>query len=422
MNWLRKQFARLAFKAAGFPAARSLSLTDPNGWGTWGERTYAGKNVDENSALQVSAVWGCVRILAETIGCLPWALYERDAKGNAQRVDDHPLAELLVSPNADQTGVEFREATITNLGLRGNGYSVIDRTGSGRLVSLNPREACHVNTKQEKSGRIYHEVNENGDTRKYEQDRVWHLKTFSRNGITGLSPIGYARETMGFAMGLEEFGSKIFANGLLSGSVIEFPSWIPDDKRLMVEEKLQRMSTGWAHAGKPFLAEGGMKVSQGMLPPEDAQFLELRSFGVDEICRIYRVPPHMVAKLDRATFSNIEQQSLDFVMYTILPYLTRIEQSMSKWLLDAKDRKRLFVRFNFEGLLRADSAARASLYSIMLQNGVLTRNEVRALENRNRLEVEGMDEPTVQSNMALLDQLAVLVAAKGQPPAERITP
>lgn len=402
-------------KAAGFPVSRSLSLTDPGGWPWWGDRTYSGKSVDDASAMGVSTARACTRVLAETNASLPVALFEYDAKRNANWVSDHPLAELLVSPNADQTWVEYIETLTTNLCLRGNAYSVIERTGAGRLTSLNPRESCIVEAKLDKSGRIFYEINENGDTRKYEQSRIWHVKTFSRNGLTGLSPIGDARETLGLAMAQQEVAGKLFANGLHSSVTISVPEWIPDDKRQRVMEKLKQNYQGLKNAGEPFILEGGMKSAPGIMPFVDAQFVQLLGLGVDEICRLYRVPPHMVAKLDRATFSNIEQQSLDFVMYTILPYLRRFEQSMGKWLLDAKDRKRLFVRFNFEGLLRADSAGRAQLYSIMLQNGVLTRNEVRALENRNQLDIAEMDQPTVQSNMALLDQLAAVMAAQQKP-------
>lgn len=410
MNW----FGRLFLKAAGFPVSRSLSLTDPSGWAWWGDRTYSGKNVDDTSALGVPTVFACARVLAETIASLPWGLFERDDQGNAERVEDHPLADLLLSPNMDQTSVEFREAFMTNLALRGNGYNVIERAGS-RLTALKPLPASAVEPKQEKSGRIYYEANENGDTRKYERERMWHLKIFSVNGYVGLSPIGYARESMGLSLAQQEVAGKLFANGMHSSMIITAPDWIPNDKRALAREKLRQEYQGLQNAGDPMLLEGGMKAEKGIMPFVDAQFVQLMGMGVDEICRIYRVPPHMVAKLDHATFSNIEQQSLDFVIHTILPYIRRIEDSMSKWLLDAKDRRRLFVRFNVEGLLRADSAARAALYSIMLQNGVLSRNEVRALENRNQVAAEGMDDYTVQSNMALIDQIATLVAQKQQP-------
>lgn len=408
MNW----FQRLALKAAGFPASRSLSLTDPAGWPSWGEGTYAGKYVDDTTAMQVASVWSCNRVIAETVASLPGAMFERDEQGNLNRIE-HDLGEILtISPNADQTGPEFFESKMLNQGLNGNGYSLIDRRGSGSVSSLTPVEAGKIRPYRKDGGPIRYKLTDRGREEELPQEKVWHWKTFSRDGCLGLSPIGNARETMGLAMAQQEVAGKLFANGLHSSMIVTFPEWIPDAKRQLAYAKIKQLNAGLQNAGDPFIVEGNAKVEKGIMPFVDAQFVQLMGLGTDQICGVYRVPPHMIGKLDRATFSNIEQQSLEFVMYTILPYLKRIEASVSKWLLKPGERSRIVFRFNFEGLLRADSAARAALYSIMLQNGVLTRNEVRALENRNRLEVDGMDDPTVQQNMALIEQLSALIANK----------
>lgn len=411
MNW----FQRLALKAAGFPQSRTLSLTDPSGWPSWGEGTYAGKYVDDTTAMQVASVWSCNRVISETIASLPGAMFERDSSGNLNRID-HDLGEILtISPNADQTGPEFLESKLLNQGLNGNGYSLIERRGNGEVSSLTPVESTKMRPYRKENGPIRYKLTDRGKEEELPQEKVWHWKTFSRDGCVGLSPIGNARETMGLAMAQQEVAGKLFANGLHTSVFIHVPEWIKDEKREAVHAKIKKMYQGLQNAGDPFILEGGMTAEKGIMPFVDAQFVQLLGLGTDQICGVYRVPPHMIGKLDRATFSNIEQQSLEFVMYTILPYLRRIEASVSKWLLRPGERSKLVFRFNFEGLLRADSAARASLYSIMLQNGVLTRNEVRALENRNRLEVDGMDDPTVQQNMALIEQLSALIANKTTP-------
>ena len=419
MNWFRRSIVSLALKSAQYVGGRSLSLTDPTGW-DWGNGTYSGKHVDDESAMRVTAVWACNRVLAETVASLPGGMFERDSAGNMRKID-HDLGEILLdSPNGDQTSPEYFEAKMTNQGLRGNAYSIVDRGARDRVNSLTPVEACNVEVKRLESGALQYRVNDRGRWETYPQDRIWHWKTFSRDGVVGLSPIGYARETMGLSMAQQEVAGKLYANGLHSSLMITFPDWIPDNKRQAAYERIRKESSGLVNAGLPFIMEGNAKVEKGIMPFVDAQFAQLMGLGVDDICRLYRVPPHMIAKLDRATFSNIEQQSLDFVMYTILPYLRRIEHSVSKWLIRPADRKKIFFRFNFEGLLRADSAARAGLYSTLLQNSVLTPNEVRALENRPKSDEPGMDSFRVQSNMISVEDLKMVAdAMRGKQPLPR---
>lgn len=366
--------------------------------------------------MQVAAVWSCNRVIAETIASLPGAMFERDSSGNLNRTD-HELGEILMaSPNADQTGPEFFESKVLNQGLNGNGYSIIDRRGNGEVSSLTPVIASQMRPyRKDGKGPIRYKLNDRGKEEELPQEKVWHWKTFSQDGCVGLSPIGNARETMGLAMAQQEVAGRLFANGMHSSIIVQGKDWIPDDQRAAVHAKIKELYQGLKNAGEPMILEGGMTAEKGIMPFVDAQFVQLLQMGSRQICGVYRVPPHMIGDLERATFSNIEQQSLEYVMYTILPYLRRIEASITKWLLRPGERTRFVFRFNFEGLLRADSSARASLYSIMLQNGVLTRNEVRALENRNRLEIDGMDEPTVQQNMALIEQLSALLAAKQNP-------
>lgn len=383
-----------------------------------GDQSAAGKTVNSETALTLSAVWSCQRILAETIGSLPWAVYKRDAKGNAIRADDHPLSLLLSNPNAEMTSAEFREANILGLCQSGNSYSLVERL-AGRPTSLFPiRGVVAVqkngsNTKlQIKEGTVFFRFNDRGRTEDLPREKVWHVKGFG-HGIVGLSPIAAAREAMGFALATDEFGSRYFSNGGKPSGVVTIPQWIKDpEQRKLARENLNQMLGGLSNAHKFALFEGGMKPEPwGQDTLEDMAFVLIRKFSVQEICRFYRVPPHMVADLDKATFSNIEQQSQEFVQYTLMPYFTRIEASASKWLLPIEEQGTFFLRFNPEGLLRGDSAARSALWPVMLQNGVMTRNEVRAKENLNRIEGEGMDEHTVQSNLILIDDLDAVAEA-----------
>lgn len=421
MNWSRKAAMWLAQKSAAY-AGQSLTLTDSRLGSFFGGATYTGKSVTEQSAMQVSTVWACVRILAEAVGQLPWAVYERAKGGNLTKVD-HELAEVLIdAPNADMTSNEYREAFMTNMGLRGNGYSRIERSPRGRITSVYPLRTLDVQVKRRVDGRLVdasqysdgelvYQFNDRGRWETLEQSQVWHKRIFSLDGVNGLSPISYAREAMGFSAGLEEFGARLFGQGANVGSVIKIPTWLKPDQRAEALKKLEQLHQGLVNSGKPFLLEGGMDLDKGILPPEDAQFLQLRGFQADDICRFYLVPPHRVARLEKATNNNIEQLSLEFVMYTLLPYLVKIERSADRWLFRAGERGRFVLRFNYDGLLRADSEGRSKLESVWLQNGVLTRNEVRALENMPRSDEPGMDQHTVQSNMINVDDLPAIAEA-----------
>jgi HK97 family phage portal protein len=420
LNFLQKIASWTARKAAGFPGM-SFSLADIGNAGRltqfFGSGTYVGKTVTETSAMQITTVWACIRLLAETMGAMPSAIYRYEKGGNATKVDDHPLHEVLVEqPNSDMNGLEFREARTANLALRGNQYGLIERRGSGDVSSIYPIPAAAMQRKRDASTNWEwkYGVNDRGRTEWYPAEKIWHTKGFSFNGLEGLSPIGYAREAMALALAGEEFNARLFGQGLMPSAKVSIPNWLTDEQRVIANKKLLEMHAGVVNMNKPMLLEGGMKVEAGLITPDDAQFLQLRQFTVVEICRLFNVKPHMVASLEQATNNNIEQLSQEFVTYTMLPYVRRDEIGARK-LLKPADRTKYFYRYNVEGLLRADSASRAMLYSILLQNGVFNRNEVRALENRNQVADPAMDQYTVQSNMAMIDQLAAMVAARNAP-------
>lgn len=408
-------FNRMAAWFRGKAAAQSttgLSLMDES-LGTrlaailGGGRSLSGKVVTPESSMQISVAWSCQRILSETVGSIPWAIFERKAGGNAEQVDDIPLTDVLIhSPNRDMTSVEYREAMTLNLAQEGNTYALIDRTGAS-ISSLYPIVSAKVQvaTKERgntalpiNEGEVFYKVLDRGQWVDYPREKIWHTKGFGQNGIEGLSPIGAAREALGFAASMDDFGSVFFKQGGKPSGIVSIPNFLSPDQRVIARENLQQMLGGMANAHKFALFEGGMKPEPwGGMPLADMQFLLLKKYTVQEICRFYRIPPHMVADLDRATFSNIEQQSLEFVTYTLMPYFTRIEASAAKWLFTPEQRRKYFLRFNFEGILRADSTARSTFYQSALANGWMNRNEVRAKENLNR--VDGLDAYTVQVNM-----------------------
>lgn len=395
------------------PPSIVVDPKDPRLGAYFGGGTVTGKAVNDNTVMQITAFFGCVRLLAETMGAMPSGIFRKEKSGNAEKAD-HPLAEILIDrPNVDMNDVEYREASTANIAARGNTYSLIERRGDGNIASLYPVASALVTPRRDRTTdwEIAYDIRDRGKVERYPADKVWHRKQFSFDGLVGLSPIQCARETFALALAGEEFNSRLFAQGLLTSARVSIPDWLTQEQRDRANAKIAEMYTGVVNMGKPMLLEGGMKVESGILTPEEAQFLALRQFTVIEICRLMGIKPHMIAALERATDNNIERLSLEFVTYTMLPHLRRDEAAVRK-LLKPADRDRFFYRYNFDGLLRADSVSRAALYAILLQNGVYSRNEVRALENRNRVDAEGMNDYTVQSNMAMIDQLAELVSAR----------
>lgn len=420
MNWLRRLAARVAVKSAGYAGVTfTLADADLNQklGGFFGGGTVVGKTVNETSAMQVTAFFACVRLLAETMGAMPSKIYEIQKDGNSEPVDHDLGAVLIEQPNADMNGTEFREASTANLTARGNAYSLIERRKDFGLISLYPIPSAQVQVKRNASTdwEVRYGFNDRGKFDWYPADKIWHRRIFSFGGLVGLSPLQCARETIGLALAGEEFNARLFGQGLMPSAKVSIPQWLTDEQRIVANKKLLEMHAGLVNMNKPMLLEGGMKVEDGLLTPDDAQFLQLRQLTVVELCRLLGVKPHMIAALERATDNNIERLSQEFVTFSMLPHMNRDEKAARK-LFKPADRGRFFYRYNFEGLLRADSAARAALYSILLQNGVSSRNEVRAKENWNRVDDPAMDQYTVQTNLAFIDQLAAMVAARMNPP------
>ncbi|MBD9571745.1 phage portal protein [Ensifer sp. ENS08] len=370
-----------------------------------GVSSAAGKSVTPDTVLQLATAWSCIRLLSETIGTLPLLTYRRN--GEAKSVaPDLPLYGLLHdSPNADQTAAEFLEAIVACLCLWGNFYGEKQFFGS-RLVAVDQLKPDLMRVRRNKQGRRVYCYSGPDGYREMDEERVFHVRGFGVGGIVGLSPISYARQTMGTALAADETAAETFRNGLqISGFIKEAAGTKSTSAQRKELLELFNGFMGSLNAGKVMPLPHGFDFAGISMNPEDAQLLQTRRFHVEEICRWFRVPPFMIGHTEKSTSwgTGLEQQMIGFLTFSLRPYLTRIEQAIKKQLIGPSERSTIFAEFNLEGLLRADSQGRAALLSALGQNGFLTRNEGRALDNRAPM--PGGDMLTVQSNLLPLDQL-----------------
>ncbi|QAT63007.1 phage portal protein [Acidilutibacter cellobiosedens] len=370
--------------------------------------TPSGKTVNERTAMQTTAVYACVRILAETIASLPLHTYINTENGK-EKAMDHPLYPLLSSsPNPEMTSFVFRETLMGHLLLWGNSYSQIIRDGRGKIIAIYPLLPDKMTVSRSEKGEIYYVYNKEGHDYILRKEEVLHIPGLGFDGLIGYSPIAMAKNAIGMAIATEEYGAKFFANGANPGGVLEHPGIVKDPQR--IRDSWNSVYQGTSNAHRVAVLEEGMKFSPIGIPPEQAQFLETRKYQTEEICRIFRVPPHLVGDLERATFSNIEHQSISFVVHTIRPWLVRIEQSINKSLFTDKEKQKYFVSFVVEGLLRGDYESRMRGYSIGIQNGFMSPNDIRRLENLNPIpSEEGGNTYMVNGNMLKLKDVGAFV-------------
>jgi HK97 family phage portal protein len=360
--------------------------------------TAGGKTVNERTAMQTAAVYACVRVLAEAVAGLPLHVY-RHRDGGGERIPEHPLfAVLHDAPNPETTSFVFRETLMSHLLLWGNAYAQIVRDGRGRVLSLWPLLPSKMTVDRADSGAlVYTYSGEKGAVRLARGD-VLHIPGLGFDGLVGYSPVAMAKNAVGMALATEEYGARFFSNGANPGGVLEHPGPVKDPAR--VRESWNGVYQGSGNAHRVAVLEEGMKLHAIGIPPEQAQFLETRKFQINEICRVFRVPPHLVGDLEKATFSNIEHQSLEFVKYTLGPWVARWEQSLGQALLLPSEKGTVFIKFNVDGLLRGDYASRMQGYAVGRQNGWLSANDVRDLEEMNRIPAEaGGDLYLVNGNM-----------------------
>ena len=359
----------------------------------------AGKSVTPRSALQMSTVYACVRVIAETIASLPLHVYERTDTGSVKAYD-HPLYFLLHDePNSEMTSFVLRETMLSHLLLWGNAYCQILRNGRGHILGLYPLLPDRMTVDRDSAGKLtYDYMTRDSVTVRLRPEDVLHIPGLGFDGIMGYSPIALEKNAIGLGIAAEEYGSKFFSNGAMPAGVLTHPNTVKNPAAL--RESWNAAYGGSANSGKVAILEEGMTFERISMPNNEAQFLESRKFQVSEICRIYRVPPHMVGDLEHATFSNIENQSISFAVHTIRPWLVRIEQSMNRALFSDKEKGSFYVRFNIDGLMRGDYKSRMEGYAIGRQNGWLSTNDIRDLENMNPVpDEEGGNALLVNGNM-----------------------
>ncbi|MEM7935394.1 phage portal protein [Morganella morganii subsp. sibonii] len=345
--------------------------------------TYSGRRVSPQLAMQLTAVFSCVRVLAESVGMLPCSLYEQLDRGNRRAVRERLNKLLSTKPNNYMTPQEFWELLIACLCLRGNFYAYKVKA-LGEVVELLPLEPSSVTPKLNSKWEPEYQVTfPDGKRNTLTQDDIWHVRIFTLDGLTGLSPIAYAKQAVGLGLATEEHGSRLFGNGAVTSGVLQTDQYLKDDAYERLKTDFENRHQGLANAHKPMILEMGLKWQQISMTSEDAQFLETRKFQLEEICRIFRVPLHMIQNTDRATFNNIENLGIGFINYSLVPYLTRIEQRINVGLVKPSKQGVFYAKFNTGALLRGDMKSRFDAYATGINWGIYSPNECRELEELN---------------------------------------
>ena len=352
-----------------------------------------GQSINPDSAMRFSGVWAAVRLISESIASLPLVLYQNKGKSR-EKAEDHPLYKILHdAPNDEMTSMQFREAMLVQLLLWGNSYSYIERALNNQVISLWPLEASQVEPERGANGEIQYRyrptnrdvrpINMSTEERVFPKELILHVAGLSYNGLVGLSPIEYAKESIALGLASEEFASRFFANNAAPKSVIEVPV-MPNQKDMdAFRESWEKEYKGLQNQSKIGILPLGAKIQNLSMPLEEAQFIEQRKFSIIEICRIFRIPPHLLQSMESSTNNNIEEQGLEFVTHCLRPWGVRIEQAINNKLISPKQSGNLFVEHNFEGLLRGNLSARFTAFSQAIQGGWMSRNEAREKENWN---------------------------------------
>ncbi|HEK3216484.1 TPA: phage portal protein [Proteus mirabilis] len=382
-----------------------ISLTSGEFWQEWSGTSSSGKVVTADKAMQLSAVWACVRLLSESISTLPIKIYKSESDGSRSLAKDHPIYRLLCKqPNFEMTPSRFMLMVVASLCLRGNSFIEKKYIGS-KLVALEPLLPQNMMVKRsDQTGMLEYKYTDplGQKTRTIPTNKIMHIRGFGMDGICGMIPVKVGRDVIGAALSVEESAAKIFENGLQSSGFLSSELPLNDEQRERIRSYLLSF-VGSKNAGKMMVLEGGMKYNNVTMNPEAAQMLESRTFSIEEICRWFRVPPFMVGHMDKQSSwaSSVEGMNMQFLTNTLRPLLVNIEQEISRCLLNGDDD--YYAEFSVEGLLRADSEGRSAYYTTALQNGWMSRNDVRRLENLPP--IEGGDIYTVQLNLTPLDQL-----------------
>ncbi len=380
----------------------------------WGGST-SGTYVNEQTAMQTAAVYACVRVISEAIASLPLHVF-RHTDAGAKTAPEHSLYNILHNaPNPDMTSFVFRETLMSHLLIYGNAYAQIIRDGGGRVMGMYPLLPHKMDVNRSPGGElVYTYWRDSDETHPGERsggvtlsrDDVLHIPGLSFDGIQGYSPIALAKNAVGMAIATESFGASFFSNGANPGGVLEHTGSVSEPGKL--RDAWELIHKGVYNSGKVAVLEDGLKYHPIAIPPEQAQFLETRKFQLNEIARIFRVPPHMIGDLEKSSFSNIEQQSLEFVKYCVSPWVERWEQTMWQRLILPSEKSSVFIKFNLDGLLRGDYETRMKGYTSGIQNGFYCPNDVRRLENLNEIpDEEGGNSFMVNGNMVKLADVGI---------------
>jgi HK97 family phage portal protein len=390
MKFINKLMSRLGF----------VSVSDTVSMRQWREfysTTTAGERVTPETSMQLTAVMACVRVLADNIGSLPVPVYRKNDDDGREKISDNSVSMLLKAPNDYQTGMEWKSTMAAHVVLRGNAYSIITWSGTDP-VELAPIHPDRMTVERLKDGSLRYKVMNpfDGSETKYSQDRVLHIPGLSFDGMKGINPIEYCASTLGLSLAAEKFGGSFFANGANAGAVLTTPVRLSKDAVNNIRHQIEQNHSGAWKANRVLILQEDLKWNQMSVPPDQAQFLETRKFQVTDIARMFGVPPHMIGDLERATFSNIEEQGMNFVTYSLRPWFVRFEQQFNKKLL--LDDPNLYCEFLADALQRGNQKSRFESYSLALASRWMTPNEVRKKENMDP--IDGGDELAEKTNLS----------------------
>lgn len=367
--------------------------------------SMSGQRVTLEKSMQVSAVWSCVRILAETISTLPLKVYQKLPNGYRADAKENPIYKVLcVEPNKTQTPVKLLEFLVASMSIKGNAYFEKIMIGN-RLIALLPILPQDVtDIKQLNNGKYEYTITKDSKERKLLEDKVWHIRGFGLDGFLGLDAFSTGKNIIGAAMASNETSSKFFEKGMSASGFLSSDSLLTPEQRESIRKKMEVFS-GSGNSGKLMVLEAGLKYQGISINPEQAQMLETRGYDVEEICRFFKVPPTLVGYMSKNSSwaSSLDALNRQFLTYTLLPIIRNIEQSITKNLVSLTEKETVFAKFNYEGFLRADSSGRSSYYNTALTNGWMSRNEVR--EKEDLPPMEGGDIYTVQSALIPIEKV-----------------
>lgn len=403
---------------------RPIGLRDGGFWSEYfGARNVTGKPVTTDTALTVAGAFACIRLLGETTGIVPHAIMRKLPNGGSEPATDHPLyGAMHDKPNPDMAASEFWEAVTVCLATDGNAYALKLRVG-GRVVGwdLIPPGLVQV-YRRAGSNILAYRFTWRGKPYDVTAADLVHWRGFGIGRDKGLNPIRYAANTLGIAMAADDAAGRMFGNGVNMAGFIQSPTVLTEPQREQFRKSLGDYQSD-ERAGKMMLLEGGFEFKEIGINPNDLQMLQARGFSIEQICSIWRIPPFMIGHTEKQTSfgTGIESQTQSFLTFALLPYLKRIEDRNNLAFLSPGELAAgFYCHFNVEGLLRADSQARAAFYSIVAQNGIYTRNDIRAKENLPKSSEENADKLTVQSNLVPIEKLGDVATAGAGGPKEAI--